>query len=253
MPGSVHPFANSNAACPSTAWTDVLAAGQNQEEALEGFCCAYWPPAYGFFRHLGNAPPEAQDLAQTFFDRRVLRGHLLQGISPAYGRFRSWFYESLRHHHYQARERAAAAKNGGATLHVPLDLPGFADAEANFQRSVAFTSSPETQFDREYAVTLIQLVYQRLADEYDRLGKAAWFAALAPHLTNTQERGDYARLAIQLGTTEGALRVAANRLRRSFGEGIRTEILRTLRDPGELHDELQHLLQAWWQAGAPTP
>lgn len=252
MPGSNHPFANSNAACPPTAWTQVLTAGQGQDEALESLCRAYWPPAYAFFRHQGHGSAEAQDLAQSFFDRRVLRGHLLHGISPANGRFRSWFYESLRHHRHQARERAGALKNGGGALHLPLDLPGFAEAEVQFQRSAA-SSSPESRFDREYAVTLVQRVYQRLADEYARLGKAAWFAALAPHLTNTQERGDYARLATQLGTTEGALRVAANRLRRSFGEGIRNEILKTLRDPADLHDELQHLLQAWWQAGAPTP
>ncbi|MCW5557804.1 MAG: sigma-70 family RNA polymerase sigma factor [Verrucomicrobiae bacterium] len=253
MPGPDHPFANSNATCPPTAWTQVLAAGQGQADALEDLCRAYWPPAYAFFRHQGQAPPEAQDLVQSFFDRRVLRGQLLQGISPDQGRFRSWFYQSLRHHLHHARERAAAVRNGGAALHVPLDWPSFAEAEAQFQHSAASASPPETHFDREYAVTLIQRVYQRLADEYAQLGKAAWFTALAPYLTHTQERGDYARLATQLDTTEGALRVAANRLRNSFSEAIRNEILKTLRDPGELHDELQHLLRAWWQAGAPTP
>ncbi len=253
MRKSDHPFANSHAECPPTAWPDVLAAGEGQEEALESLCRAYWPAAYAFFRHLGNSPDDVQDLVQTFFDRRVIRGHLLQGISPCHGRFRSWFYQSLRHHHYQARERAAALKNGGAATRVPLDLPGFANVETQFEPSDVPSFSPETYFDRDYAVTLIQRVFERLAEEYTKVDKAALFAALAPYLTNAQARGDYAQLADQLGITEGALRVAASRLRRSFGEGIRTEILKTLRDPAELPDELRHLLQAWCEAGAPTP
>jgi len=245
-----HSPTHDKATCPPTVWTQILAAGKGHEEALEDLCRSYWPPAYAFLRHLGHRPHEAEDLVQSFFDRRVLRGRLLQGLSPAGGRFRSWFYQSLRHHHHHAWEHASAVKHGGAAIHVPLDVPGWADAEAQFQQSGA--PSPEIHFDREYAVTLIRRVFARLAADYAKLGKSDCFAALAPYLTDGQERGDYARLAAQLETTEGALRVAANRLRQAFAEGIRNEVLKTLRDPAELHDELQHLLRAWWESGAPT-
>jgi RNA polymerase sigma-70 factor (ECF subfamily) len=51
-------------------------------------------------------------------------------------------------------------------------------------------------------------------------------------------------VAAQLGTTEGAVRVALHRLRGRLRDLIRDEVLQTLADPEQLVDELRALQRA---------
>ena len=53
-----------------------------------------------------------------------------------------------------------------------------------------------------------------------------------------------ASTAARLGSTEGAARVAAHRLRRRYGELLRQEIAATLADPAEIDDEIRDLFAA---------
>ncbi|HVK08961.1 MAG TPA: hypothetical protein VM597_09320 [Gemmataceae bacterium] len=54
----------------------------------------------------------------------------------------------------------------------------------------------------------------------------------------------YAAVASRLGTTEGAARVAAHRLRRRYGDLLRQEIAATLADPAQVDDEIWDLFTA---------
>jgi RNA polymerase sigma-70 factor (ECF subfamily) len=54
----------------------------------------------------------------------------------------------------------------------------------------------------------------------------------------------YRVIAIELGTTEGALKVAIHRLRQRFKERLRQEIAHTVADPGDVGDELRYLMAA---------
>jgi RNA polymerase sigma-70 factor (ECF subfamily) len=51
-------------------------------------------------------------------------------------------------------------------------------------------------------------------------------------------------VAERLGTTEGAARVAAHRLRRRYGELLRQEIAATVADPAQVDDEIRDLFAA---------
>ena len=84
----------------------------------------------------------------------------------------------------------------------------------------------------------------RLEAEDQRLGKAAEFAVLRRALT--AERGDipYATMATQLGLSETAARMAVHRLRKRFREVFREEIAQTVAQPGEVEEEIRHLLAA---------
>ncbi len=44
--------------------------------------------------------------------------------------------------------------------------------------------------------------------------------------------------------TEGAVKVAVHRMRRRFRSLLREEVAATLADPGEVEEELRHLLSA---------
>ena len=54
----------------------------------------------------------------------------------------------------------------------------------------------------------------------------------------------YSEIASQLGSSEGATRVAAHRLRRQFGDLLRGEVAETVNSPEDVEDELKHLIQA---------
>jgi RNA polymerase sigma-70 factor (ECF subfamily) len=56
---------------------------------------------------------------------------------------------------------------------------------------------------------------------------------------------DHAQVAAALQMSEGAVRVAAHRLRRQYRELLRREIAATLADPAQLDTELQALLGAF--------
>jgi RNA polymerase sigma-70 factor (ECF subfamily) len=49
----------------TTHWSVVLTAGENAP-ALEQLCRGYWYPIFGFLRHQGYSPPDAQDLTNHF-------------------------------------------------------------------------------------------------------------------------------------------------------------------------------------------
>ena len=75
-------------------------------------------------------------------------------------------------------------------------------------------------------------------------GKAALFDELRGHLIGDAERGDFAGVSARLRMSEGAVRVAATRLRQDFRGLFRGRIARTVDDPRELDEELRQLLAA---------
>jgi hypothetical protein len=56
-------------------------------------------------------------------------------------------------------------------------------------------------------------------------------------------------LAVELGSAEGAARVAVHRMRRRLGELLRAEIAETVAEPGEVDAELQFLMSVLQGAG----
>jgi RNA polymerase sigma-70 factor (ECF subfamily) len=51
-------------------------------------------------------------------------------------------------------------------------------------------------------------------------------------------------VAVELGLSEGAVKVAVHRIRRRYGELLRSEVARTLEHPAEVKEELQALFAA---------
>jgi RNA polymerase sigma-70 factor (ECF subfamily) len=58
-----------------------------------------------------------------------------------------------------------------------------------------------------------------------------------------RESQPYAELALKLGLSESAVKVAVHRLRKRYRELIREEIANTLDDPREVEGELRYLFQ----------
>lgn len=229
---------------PTTQWSRVISAGDpdapQARESLDDLCGAYWYPLYAYIRRRGYDPEKARDLTQDFFARALEKG-LLAEADPARGRFRSFLRTVCAHFLANRRDWEQARKRGGGRTIVPIDAVG---AEGQYARELADGLTPERIFDRSWALTLLGRVLDRLGREYDEAGKASTFEGLRGLLAGDAEVSSYAAVAARLGTSEGAARVAALRLRRRYGELLRQEIAATLADPKEIDDEIRDLFTA---------
>ena len=97
---------------------------------------------------------------------------------------------------------------------------------------------PDSLFDREWALSLLDRAFTVLARE----SGPGEFESLKPWLTGECLDKTQAGAARGLGMTEGAVRVAIHRLRRRFREIVKTEIAQTVERPGDVPDELRHLI-----------
>ncbi|HVY70993.1 MAG TPA: sigma-70 family RNA polymerase sigma factor [Verrucomicrobiae bacterium] len=228
---------------PNTRWSVVLAAtGQPSPEsaaAMEAICRAYWYPLYAFVRRAGQSPPDAQDLTQEFFTRLLEKGWLASADREK-GKLRTFLIVALRNFMSKERRRASAQRRGGGHTHFPLDT---ALAESRFAADVAALAPDET-YDRQWALTLLDLTVNRLREEFVVAGRRDDFEQLKGCLLGGRGSLDYPAVAARLGVNEGAARVAAHRLRKRFREIYREEIARTLAEGADVETEMRHLAAA---------
>lgn len=231
----------------TTHWSVVLSAREpspDSEQAMQALCRAYWPPLYTYIRRRGYGVHDAQDLTQDFIAQLLARD-FLSAVSRDKGRFRSFLLASLKNFLASEHQRATAAKRGGGAQLVPLD----ADPEENFLSAEPAThTTPETIFERRWAIALMERAFARLREETATAGKAAQFERLKGYLEADAGRGDYTVAAHDLKMSSVAVGVAVHRLRRRFGELIRREIANTVASPDEIDDEMRHLIEVLGRA-----
>jgi RNA polymerase sigma-70 factor (ECF subfamily) len=222
----------------------IAAAGQNSsrptDEALEKLCRGYWYPIYVFLRRSGWPAHDAEDITQAFFER-VLEKDYLRAVDRTKGKFRSFLLAMLRHFLANHRRDARAVKRGGRVQFIHIDDESVSESELQL---VMAEASPEQCFERQWAITLLDQVVARLREEHEQAGKLHLFDALKIFLTVDKGTLGYAELAMQLGTTEAALKMAISRMRRRYGELLRAEISRTVTTPEEANDEIRALFAA---------
>ncbi|MBL8861263.1 MAG: sigma-70 family RNA polymerase sigma factor [Planctomycetes bacterium] len=228
----------------TTRWSVVLDAGNvaspRRAAALEDLATAYWFPLYAYARRKGLARDAAADLVQAHF-ARILEREDLATVDRERGRFRAWLRAGLDHLLANQREAERAQKRGGNAIHVPIDAPG---AESRLALDLPDPRPPERTFEREWALTLLGRARERLAAEQAHAGKAAVFEALLPALAGDDDAPPHAAVALRLGISENAAKVALHRLRRRLGELVRDEVAGTLGPGEDVEGELRELLAA---------
>jgi RNA polymerase sigma-70 factor (ECF subfamily) len=226
---------------PHTRWSQVLAATQRDSAesavALEAVCRAYWQPLCTYVRRCGHSSHDAEDLTQEFF-RHLLEKRWLDSADPDKGRLRTFLIVMLKNFMSNEWRRASAQRRGGGRAHAPLDT---AFAETRSAADQGSSLAPDEAFDRQWALTLLNLTVERLRAEFAAAGKPADFDALKDSLMAARGTIDYVAVATKLGVNEGAARVAAHRLRKRFREIYREEISQTLVDGADVEAELRYL------------
>jgi RNA polymerase sigma-70 factor (ECF subfamily) len=195
---------------------------------------------YVYIRRQGISPEQAEDLTQEFLVS-LLEKDVFRGIDRSRGTFRSFLIACLRHFLANERARLQAQKRGGGRVILSLD---FLNAESGYREEGTTEMTADKLYERQWALTLLDQVLDRLRDEWAQSGRARMFEALKSFLAGESSSISYDQAARQLGMTAGAIRVAVHRLRRRYRELVREEIARTVRDPDEIDAEIRDLFRA---------
>ena len=227
----------------TTQWTRVLEARGDSADAraaLSDLCAAYYAPVFAFVRR--NSPDEnaARDLTQEFF-ARLLAGRGLNA-DPERGRFRSYLLAAVKNFLADMWDHANAAKRGGGE--VTISIEGEAGTPAGLEIPDRGAFDPEREFDRKWALTVLERALATLSAEHAGPDDRKQFEALKPWLTGDNENLSQADAARQLGVSESTVKVAIHRLRKRFRELVKTEIRQTMNDPTQVADELACLVAA---------
>jgi RNA polymerase sigma factor (sigma-70 family) len=239
VPGE-EPYAGS-VAFVTTHWSVVLTAqGQSRaaEEALEKLCRAYWKPLYAFVRREGRTVEEAQDLTQAFF-ARLLERRDFDAVRQEKGRLRSYLLVALKNFLANEWQRARAVKRGEGRAPIPLDEL-FTRAGPDLEP--ADTLTPDKIYERRWALTVLEEVLENLGREYREEGKAVLFDRFKQFLAGDSESLLQSQIASELGMSETAVKQAYHRFRQRYRELLHDEIAHTVAVPGEIEDELRHLI-----------
>jgi DNA-directed RNA polymerase specialized sigma24 family protein len=228
----------------TTRWTRVIAArgaSPEAQEALSDLCALNYAPVLRFLRASGHAPGDAQELAHDFF-AHVLEHRSLEGVDPARGRFRTYLLGALKHFVTKARVRESRLKRGGGLEAVPLE--NGTDTPDGAVPSALRAEAPDALFDREWALAVIDRALATIEQESAAAGSREVFDCLKPWLSASSAPGSQADVAARLNMSEGAVKVAIHRLRKSFRQAVRYEVAQTVQDESEVAGEMQHLIAA---------
>lgn len=223
---------------PSTQWgllaDATLHGDQGARQALDEFCRRYRPPIVRFIRWRGGAVGDAEDLAHDFLVH-VMEKSVLRRADEARGRFRSFLLGALRRFLSDVRVREAAQKRGGGLVARPWD-----DVEQTGELS-SEQRMESADFDRAWAISLLELTTQQLAGEHRRRGAEAEFAVLRAFLPGALSVPTYEAAATQLGRTLTGFKAEVHRLRARYRALLRAEIARTVATPQEIDEEIAYL------------
>lgn len=224
----------------TTRWTRVCRAKTNSEDgrrALAELCDAYYEPVVAYLHHVLRDADAARDMSHAFF-AEVLGGGRIQTADRDRGRFRSYLLGAVRHFVAHEREAARRMKRGGGVVAVSLN-----DTEAAEVPDPRLPS-PDAEFDRQWARTVIARGMEALRTECMAEGRGAFFESVSSLLSGQASHGDQTALAAACGMSFDAFRMAVSRLKRRLRQCVKAEVAGTLEDPASVQAEMETLFAA---------
>lgn len=227
----------------TTHWSMIVAAGDQQDvsssDALAELCQHYWKPLYAFVRRSGYQFADAQDLTQAFFER-LIEKRFIQTADENRGRFRTFLLAAMKNFIMNEWKKSTRQKRGGGAI---LSLE-FAEAEGSLVIDPAGGETPESDFDRDWALGLMGRVIQRLEEWYAIKGDVNTFDALRPYLTLDSQRMPYQETADKQEMTVGQVKVHVHRMRGKYRKLLEEEIGSTVGSAELIQDEIRLLYRA---------
>src|SRR5262245_31872982 len=209
IPGS-DPAARGTPTFHTTRWSVVCAAAASaplatRRAALETLCAAYWRPLFAYASRRGLDRAAAEDRVQGFFARWIEKDDAA-AATPERGRFRSFLLASFVNYLANEHDRERARKRGGdrglRSLDAAIAAGGLGALEPRTD------DSPERAYERAWALAVLERASSRLRAEQARIGRELVHDRLEPALAGAADVPPYAELALALGLTENAVKVA---------------------------------------------
>lgn len=224
----------------TTRWTRVGRARADSADgrlALAELCEAYYEPVVAYLRSVLRDADAAREAGHAFF-ADMLGGGRIGTADRGRGRFRSYLLGAVKHFLSHQREAALRAKRGGGALPVSLD-----DAEA-LELPDARAVSPDAEFDRQWACTVIARSMEALRAECVAEGRGEFFDAVCGILHGHADHGAQTALAAACGMSFDAFRMALSRLKKRLRQCVKDEVAGTLDDPASVQEEMEALFAA---------
>lgn len=234
---------------PTTRWSVITSAREGDAQGRKRLCEAYYPAVLAFFQEAVFSVHDAKDLTQSFF-AFILSRAFLKDVSREEGRFRTFLIRSLQHYLCDYLDRAKALKRGGGQPLVSLQDQD-PEGEARIQPADP-RPRPDQAFDREWVRTLMGRAFAQLERECERHGRRDLLQELEPVLHQDDGAPSYREIARRHGTTEGAVKAAAKRIRDRLQWLIRDEVKRTLQDESQCDAEIRDLMAVFGPSAPPA-
>lgn len=211
----------------TTSWTQVNEAarrGEAHNPSLESLCRRYWYPLYAFLRRSGYDANTAEDYVQGFFADVLSRGSL-QLADPTRGKFRSFLITACKNFVSNQQRNSRTLRRGGGHKTLSIDVRA---GENRYITEPVDQQDPQKLFDRRWAIETIEAALEELRVRYQQAGKEQRFLALRALIAPASRPPSHSELAIQLSMSEGAVKVAAHRLRQQFAAALRDQVAATV-------------------------
>jgi len=226
----------------TTKWTLICQAGgmspQQRELATETLCRIYWEPVYWFVLRSEGDAHRARDLTQGFF-QDILARDLFGSAEKDKGRFRSYLLAACKNFLAKDFQKNSAEKRGGNRKHFSLD----------FHRTESFDiasgqGTPDQIYDRQWALTVLAQVMNRLAEDYRNKGKEELFEQLKHRLTAADRGQGYQEIGQSLGLSEAAVKMQVHRMKKKYRIFLRETVESIVASPDEVDEEIGYLFTA---------
>lgn len=224
----------------TTHWSIVRHAKDGSVTALGHLFAEYREPMIVHVRRKPfiSSRHEAEEFVQGFCVH-LLKRDFLAKVARSKGRFRSFLLSSLDHYICDKADEANALKRGSGKRPAPLDATDPDGEPLITPASGAATA--DVEYDKAWARALLANSQRRLEEEAAPSGHAGLCRALEPVLYEDETSPSYREIAARLEMTEGAVKVAAYRLRKRLRELIQDQVRQTVSSQEEFEEELAYL------------
>ncbi len=228
-----------------TIWTTILRARDGQEDeavaALGIMLERYYAP---IVRHLQNERRCGQELATELTHDFLVHcqgREFLKAVDPEKGKFRCFIKRSIRNFLRDRHDATMTRKRGEGIQPASLDER---DGEGRpLHEPTAAPVDPGLDLDRAWAQTIWTRCLAQLRRECEEALRSRMFNCLVGSLGLSDHQVPLSELAKELGTTEGAVKVARHRLRRRLRELLELEVRQTVATDKDWHEELPYIIR----------
>jgi RNA polymerase sigma-70 factor (ECF subfamily) len=240
---NVDTSSDGSAQFPSTLWTDVLHAGDQNSERLraawEALAKRYWKPVYAYARFKwAKSDDDAKDLTQDFFTW-MIETDFPGRANRDLGRFRVFIKVALENYLKMDLRSRQRLKRGGKRQILKLDreigdLSGFEIADHAGK-------TPDQVMEESWKREILARGTRHLQESYSRAGKDAYFLVFRDFYLGEQGKVTHEELAAKYGVSLTDVNNYLMDAKRAFREILKDLLSETVERSEDLHAEFKAL------------